>query len=223
MTVRAFTHGYDLFHPATTIVWHDYIRADAKKHWGDHVDTTTVARVWSDLDTVSRNKVLRLVRGEAVENYGLGSERTIADYEAYAGLSFQKRRAQTYTMRDQPPPNPPAPPNWTDSIYPWIAKCTVRPDELPSGSVDDPLLWAASVYDGGGFEIYRRDFSSTELKELQGRNEDVHVVMEFNSETAPASWAISPLSRSRGWLAKVTGQFHDGDFAQLDENDTEDA
>ncbi len=36
MTVRAFTHGYDLFHPCETIVWHDYVRKDAVKHWDDH-------------------------------------------------------------------------------------------------------------------------------------------------------------------------------------------
>jgi hypothetical protein len=36
MTVRAFIHGYDLFQSHETIVWHDYVRKDAVKHWDDH-------------------------------------------------------------------------------------------------------------------------------------------------------------------------------------------
>ncbi len=219
MTVRAFTHGYDLFHPPDTIVWHDYMRADAKKHWGDHIDATTVERVWGERDTQSRNKVLRLLRGEAVESYGLGSERSIAEYEAYAGLSFRKQRVQHYTLRGMPPPNPPTPPDWTDSIYPWIAKFTLQPAELPEGSLDDPLLWAASVYDADGVEVYRRDFSAVELKQLHGTEPEIHVVVEFASGTAPVSWAVSPVSKSRGWLQKVSGAFKDGDFALLQEDD----
>ena len=26
LAVRAYTHGYDLFHPSETIVWHEYTR-----------------------------------------------------------------------------------------------------------------------------------------------------------------------------------------------------
>jgi hypothetical protein len=53
MTVRAFTHGYDLFHPAETIIWHEHIRADARKHWGDHGDAANVPTPWSKLDETS--------------------------------------------------------------------------------------------------------------------------------------------------------------------------
>lgn len=219
MTVRAYTHGYDLFHPTETIVWHDYVRADAKKHWGDHVDTATVERVWSERDSSSRNKVLRLLRGEAVQNYGLGPERTIEEYETYAGVSFRRHRAQYYTIRGEPPPNPPAPPDWTESIYPWIAKFTLNRQELPPGSLDDPLLWAASVYDGEGVEIYRRDFSSGELKQLHGHEPAILIVVEFNSGTLPVSWAVSPVTKSGGWLRKVAGTFDEDDYALLEEEE----
>ena len=64
MTVRAFTHGYDLFHPAETVVWHDYLRADARKHWGDHTEAEGTRSCWSELDEKSKRKVQRLLRGE---------------------------------------------------------------------------------------------------------------------------------------------------------------
>ena len=44
MTVRAFTHGYAFFHPSETVVWHDYLRVDARKHWGDHTDENHVEK-----------------------------------------------------------------------------------------------------------------------------------------------------------------------------------
>ncbi len=39
MTMRAFTSGYDLFHPVENVVWHDYVRAYATRHWDDHAQS----------------------------------------------------------------------------------------------------------------------------------------------------------------------------------------
>ena len=36
LAVRAFTHGYDLFHPGEVIAWHEYTRNYRRKHWDDH-------------------------------------------------------------------------------------------------------------------------------------------------------------------------------------------
>ena len=36
LALRAFTHGYDLFHPSQHILWHFYSRAEHAKHWSDH-------------------------------------------------------------------------------------------------------------------------------------------------------------------------------------------
>jgi len=44
LTVRAFTHGYDLFHPPEIIVWHEYTRQYRTKHWDDHVKTRGIER-----------------------------------------------------------------------------------------------------------------------------------------------------------------------------------
>ncbi len=34
--IRAYTHGYDLYHPHIHILWHEYTREYRKKHWDDH-------------------------------------------------------------------------------------------------------------------------------------------------------------------------------------------
>ena len=219
MTVRAFTHGYDLFHPAETVVWHDYLRLDANKHWGDHSEAARVAQPWSELDEKSRRKVQRLLRGEPVESFGLGSVRTLEQYEAYAGLSFRRSKAQQYTVRAEEPPNPELSPDWADRIYPWIAKVMVRRDQLPEGALDDPMLWYVGIEDGQGYEICRKDLTPADLAALYGNQEVLAVICEFASETIPAVWTVWPLSRSGGWLRKIKGRFEEGDFAILDEDE----
>jgi hypothetical protein len=218
MTVRAFTHGYDLFHPAEAIIWHDYIRADAPKHWSDHADGAEVPSPWRSLDDASRRKTSRLLLGEPVESFGLGQTRTLKEYEAYAGLSFRHRKAQAYTMRGAEPPNPDAAPDWPDKIYPWIAKIRFMREQIPPGSLADPMLWSLSILDREGHEVCHRDVSAEELATFAAAQE-LAIVCEFPSDTIPASWTLWPLTRAGQWLPKFWGQLSDDDFAILSEDD----
>jgi hypothetical protein len=218
LTVRAFTHGYDFFHPLETVVWHDYIRADAKKHWGDHVDSEIVTTPWGDLDERSKRKVQRLLLGEDVGEFGLGSVRTLAEYESYAGLSFKLRKAQQYTVRGLEVPNPPVDADWAERIYPWIARVRVQRAELPEGALgelEEPMLWSVAVLDEEGFELYRQDLMADELRPLSEAEGEIALILEFDSETVPARWTVLPLTRGGGWLRMVKGRLEDGDFAIL--------
>lgn len=215
MTVRAFTHGYDLFHPADAIVWHYYGRADARKHWGDHADEGNARVTWKKLDEGSRNKVRLLLSGEEVEQFGLGTARTLSDYEAYAGLSFRHRVAQRYTLRGGEPPNPDCGADWTSGIYPWIAKIRFKSDEVPEGALSDPMSWNLSVLDEEGFEICQKNVNAEELAPLAGAAGELVIICEFSSETIPASWTLWPLMRSGQWLPRFGGRFSEGDFAIL--------
>lgn len=219
MTVRAFTHGYDLFHPAETIIWHDYIRADASKHWGDHSDAAEVPNPWGKLDGISRTKIRRLLLGESVESFGLGQARTLNDYEAYAGLSFRHRKAQRYTLLGSEPPNPDAPEDWPSKIYPWIAKIKFSRQQIPEGSLADPMLWSLSILDGEGCEVCHRDVGPEELAPLAGVEGELAIICEFPSDTIPVDWTLWPLTRSGQWLPKFGGRLSDEDFAVLSDDD----
>jgi len=221
MSVRAFTHGYDLFHPTETILWHDYGRQNARKHWGDHTGNDAIVLPWHKLDETSRRKVQGLLSGEPVGNFGLGPMRTLEEYESYAGLSFRERKAQQYTLRGEEPPNPKTPVNWTDAVRPWIVKIVFSRAQLPQGALDDPMLWFVGIQDSQGFEVYQQNLMPEEIQPLNGDGDELAVVCEFSSETAPLSWLLWPLSRSQGWLQKIQGQFQDGDIAILNEDDGE--
>lgn len=109
LAVRAFTHGYDLFVPSRLILWHAYTGNTSRKHWDDHVGEDAGALT---AEAASRRKIARLLTEPWVGEFGLGQARTLADYEAYAGISFRHRRVQAYTRLHREPPNPVAEPDW---------------------------------------------------------------------------------------------------------------
>jgi hypothetical protein len=71
---RAFTHGYDLFHPHRVIGWHNYDRGARLPHWDDHP-------LWFAQHRKSLRRIRAIVGGRARGRLGLGKQRTIADYE----------------------------------------------------------------------------------------------------------------------------------------------
>ncbi len=102
LAVRSYTHGYDLFHPNKVIAWHEYTREGRTKQWDD--DAT-----WNDKNLACHAKVRSLL-GVDDENaikelkYGLGKERTIKDYENYAGIRFGNRSITENCKTNKVPP-----------------------------------------------------------------------------------------------------------------------
>ena len=91
IAVRAYTHGYDLFHPHRMVAWHEYTRKNRTKHWDDNATT------WVEKDLTSKSRVFRLLTTHPYSHakefgiYGLGNVRSVKQYEAYAGISFSRR------------------------------------------------------------------------------------------------------------------------------------
>lgn len=83
ITLRAYTHGYDLFHPHKIILWHEY----ARKHSPRNINQDARKR------SLHRTNVLIGVSGTDTSTinfdiYGLGTFRTIKDYETFSGINF---------------------------------------------------------------------------------------------------------------------------------------
>jgi Glycosyltransferase (GlcNAc) len=224
MTVRAFTHGYDIFHPIETLVWHDYVRKDGTRHWDDHTEsgkTRHIQQDWGELDRQSRAKIRRLLAGEAVPSYGLGRVRTLNEYESYAGLSFKLRKAQTYTVRGGEPPNSEAEEDWAASIHTWMVRIHFDRSLLPAEAFDPGCFWCVGVHDEINAEIFRRDVQRAELEALAGDETTILIVCEFESAVLPVSWSVWPVSRSQGWLRRISGNLAGNDYAIVgdDEDD----
>ena len=112
IAARAYTHGYDLFHPHRVILWHQYTRKTSKKHWDDH-DGKNKTFTWHKTNDKSYIRIRMLFEMDGLKRdddefgkYGFGKKRTLRDYEKYAGICFKNRGAQQYTIDKKIPPNP---------------------------------------------------------------------------------------------------------------------
>jgi hypothetical protein len=91
------------------------------------------------------------------------------------------------------------------------------PPPPPEAALVDPSLWCLTFADTEGNEIIRLDASSEELEPFRDAEGPIVFTCEFPSATIPATWTVSPMSRSRGWLPMVSGALGKDDFAVLDE------
>ncbi len=86
--VQAYTHGYDIYHCHHPIVYHHYNRSKAARHWIDHDGW------WKSSDHAKARVRSLIARTNEVPDlglYGLGTERSIEDYEYNSGIDFKAR------------------------------------------------------------------------------------------------------------------------------------
>ena len=104
MSVRAFTHGFDVFHPRKAVAWHRYGREVAPRHWNDHPEGS--AGSWTEAQRKSVAKWTRLF-GPAphiADEDGLGWRRSLADFEAWSGVDCHWRMIHPSALAASPPP-----------------------------------------------------------------------------------------------------------------------
>ena len=222
MSLRAFTSGYDLFHPIESLVWHDYVRTEANRHWQDHDGSQKTQSEpvsgWSELDTKSRMKVTALFAAdrpgsETNDRFGIGGTRTVKEFECYAGIDFRLRRIQDYARLGFEPPDPKSSSDWAAAVYPWIVRVRLEPVQLRTEAFSQDGFWMVLIEDEQHQEIVRQDFASKELSLFTGREPMIALICEFESGMVPAHWTVWPFSREGGWGVKASGKLADQDFA----------
>ena len=96
LSIRSFTLGYDLFHPHRSLIWHEYTREGRVKHWDDFADKNNnkLKKAWHELDHESKRRLRQLLQiednGIDLKEYGLGNNRSFAEYEKFTGINFKK-------------------------------------------------------------------------------------------------------------------------------------
>jgi glycosyltransferase involved in cell wall biosynthesis len=205
IAVRAYTHGYDLFHPHKIIAWHEYTRKNRTKQWDDD-------KSWhlKNDDCHLRNRKLFEMDGLAKDiNFGIydfGTERTLEDYERYAGLSFKKRAAQKYTIDNKLAPNPQLYGDEFDSSFLKIFKHCIDLYK-PTFVEKDYDFWAVIFEDENNQQLHREDITSLDIINLLETTDDfIKIWRTFNTEKKPNKWIVWPHSESKGWLEKIEGK-----------------
>lgn len=94
LALRAFSHGWDIFHVPGMPVYHQYHRAgEAPRplHWDAAQDAQRTLRA-AALTEAAQQRLDRLVRGDpALGVYGLGTARTLAEFAAFSGIDYAAR------------------------------------------------------------------------------------------------------------------------------------
>jgi hypothetical protein len=205
--VRAFTHGYDLFHPHQVIIWHEYTRKGRTKQWD-------VDKEWFKKNdkSHSRNRRLFSMDGEVFNpeefgKYGFGTERTLEDYEKYAGIKFNRRGVQKYTTDKNYPPNPynfESEEEYLNSFASVFKHCIdVHFGQVPEKDYD---FWVVAFHDNKDETMFRQDADINEINRvMQDLDGYCKIWREFNTITKPSYWVVWPHSKSKGWCDRITG------------------
>jgi len=205
IAVRAYTYGYDLFHPHKVLIWHEYTRKGRTKHWD-------VDKTWYMKNDIShkRNRELLGVDGEVFSgdtSFYFGTERTIKDYEKYAGIKFSNRSVQQYTIDKKYPPNPykfKDEKEWEESFLSIFKHCIdLSFDMVPETDYD---FWVVAFHNEKDETLHRQDADQNEISSMM-RDPDRYckIWREFNTTEKPKYWVVWPHSVSKGWRDRITG------------------
>jgi hypothetical protein len=224
MAVRAYTHGYDLFHPNKLVLWHLYAKGQPTHHAYDHDPYKhTEGPWWSDLEINSVRRIRTMLGTppgiDEFENtkkpanlgkYGLGKNRTLRDYEKYAGISFKFQSVHNYTLQNRPPPNPfiiGGEYDWEksfDQTYKVVVEFAKNENSDLQG---EHTFWYVGAHDSTGMELYRNDLQEQYTQQLL-KNDVIRLSFNVSSSRIPQSCTIWPYSPKRGWLTKTVKQIN---------------
>ena len=112
MAVRFFTHGWDVFTPKEQLFFHLWERDYRRVYWKDNRELfasllqESQCRVLSLLETGSSSPsgTAWPLPGGGVSNpekdgFSLGTQRSLVDYQAAAGVNFQEKRLEARALR----------------------------------------------------------------------------------------------------------------------------
>ena len=93
LSVRFWTHGWDIYSPDKNIIFHHYTRSDEPKVWNDKKfnGDDALKKVKYYLKMIDKKDVPEKLQKE-LDRYGLGNERTIEDYYKFAGIDVNNKK-----------------------------------------------------------------------------------------------------------------------------------
>ena len=207
LTVRSFTHGYDLFHPHRVVIWHATMREErsGKLVWDDQ--SKRGDNMWWKQQDIGRSKIRQLLRTEDngfdLTGYDLGTIRTLRDYEKYAGIHFKKKSFQKYTKENRFPPNPVIEDEkeWEDSfMYSFYHLVNIDRNQLPSNDYKSILV---AFDDENGVGIDSKFIDDYRLTEFIKNGTPIHYEEMFMTDKNPSRVVFWGLSETRGWAERV--------------------
>ncbi len=104
LALRLWTRGFNFYNPDRLLIFHLYKRVNEANitHWADHAD-------WGERNSHAIARVLALTNGSNLPApYGLGTMRTLQQYQQWSGIDFVNRQISAEALAGQFTPPPPA-------------------------------------------------------------------------------------------------------------------
>lgn len=202
IAARAFTWGYDLFHPHIPIAFHEYTRKYRSKHWDDHEE-------WWKLNLKSINRYKELFDIDSTKihhtKYGFGPHRTLKEYCNFSGISFKYKKIQKYTHENREPPNPHTnepEERWSGNLKKYKAIVEINKEFFLNEDYD---MCAVIFIAQDNTDLFREDITHKLI--ITHANSTPHIKIEkgFYSDKAPYHWVLWLFSNENGWQSKKTG------------------
>jgi len=205
LSARAYTHGYDFFHPTYTIIWHEYLREKSNKHWSDHVKSNGFVEEGEHRNVSSKKRQRQLFGIDQCDidfkQYGFGNKRSLHDYELYSGLDFKNQRVHKYAYDPREEclePSILSESDWRNGMlnkYEFDIQWSL--DKIPHK--DDYTMFFFGFETNDGRLLYRKDLKDAKyLKKLSNK-----IKSTVYSEEKPDKCIIIPYSKSTGWTNKI--------------------
>ena len=211
LSARAYTHGYDFFHPTKPIIWHEYLRKENNKHWSDHIKENGFVVEGEERNIKSKIRQRQLFHMEKrdinFKQYDFGSVRSLHEYELYSGINFKQRKVHKYcydVRGDSPDPYVMTEDEWNSGmLQSYEMDIQWDLDKIPK--LDDFDMWFFGFEDRLGRLLYRQDFScDNRLHQSFFYKKNNRHICTISAETKPAKCIIIPHSRSSGWTERIS-------------------
>lgn len=212
LSARAYTHGYDLFHPTYTVIWHEYLRPKQHKHWDDHVPSNGFVLQAEDRNVRSKERQRKLFKMDDGEldfrHYGLGKKRSLHEYELYCGVDFKNRKVHKNcaALKDgivYPEPYVMTENEWASGMLENnTINVTWDLNLIPDNKEFD--FWFFGFEDENNNLLWRKDFSKDEpyYQNIFHKKQNSHRA-SFGTEQKPHHCVIIPYIKNHGWADKI--------------------
>ena len=187
--LRAYTHGYDIFHPIKNVVWHAYSRSyrGSFLHWDDHDEW------WKkDNESIRRCEVLFGVKEDDIDfgKYGLGTARSREDYFRQSGFDY-KRGCEVLKNGK--------------SLYNTIM--VINTEVADSHNVNDVDFICCAIHGENMKELQRIDVTRHTHPELWGEQGWCQINFEFQTDTMPVKCVSWPCLKNGDWVYRQESDF----------------
>jgi hypothetical protein len=202
MSVRAWTNGYDFFSPYRPYIWHEYTRQGRPKHWEDHGTESQTKKTSGERDIYARKKTRQIFdqedNGIDLGIYGLGTVRTLHEYEVFGGFDFKNNRIADYTLKVNEPPNTLL--AWEDSFISNKYDLTLEWDLefFKNHNFKKPKFLTLGVLSKSDVELYRYDFQIATHPQYVNL-ENNHYTVNVNSIDKPHKIVMYLFDEDQQW------------------------